>query len=593
MQKFCNPGGLVRVGYFTIIFAGTGIFPLRAQAVVSLMPSVTSANVGAPVTWTAALENAGAGAYWYRFRVAAFGSDLSTVKDFGPGNTFTWTASGHEGLYEVEVAAKNQDSGAVTEGANFLYFQPNTVSGRPVITPTPHPLVFLYSAPPCPAGSTMTVQFQASGGPRQSTPEKACGANNFSMNFYLAGLLAGTKYKVQHIVSDGTKTTRGPDLTFTSGNAPSNLAAASVLGGPAPRGSQGVFLAATLFSNAMATDLGGNVIWYYPGSVSFITRPEAGGYFWGVVEAPGADKTAQIVRKFDLTGMTVLETNAARVSEQLVAMGKHPIGSFHHEARTLSNGDIVVLAGEERILTDVQGPGPVDVLGDMIVVLDPNLNVVWSWDAFDHLDPHRMATLGDICSPGNCPATYLAPAPNDWLHGNSVQESSDGNLVYSARSQDWVVKIDYQRGSGAGDVLWKMGVDGDFTINSSDPYPWFSHQHDPEFVPGTSTMTVFDDGNVRNSLDPTANSRGQALQVDETNRAVTPIMSQDLGNYSFALGAAQLLKNGDYAFDIGFLSDGTSMSLELDRTGNPVYSLHVSAPAYRTFRMQSIYSSPY
>ncbi len=593
MRNNRNAGGLAGVLCLPLFFAAAGAFPLAAQAVLSVTPSAPSANVGAPVTWTAAIGNPDGDPYWYRFRVAPFGSNPSVVKDFGTDNTLVWTAGEHEGLYEIEATAKNQRTGAVAQGVNFLYFQANTTGGQPAILPTPHPLVFLYSAPPCPAGSTMTVQFKTAGGSAQSTPAKDCGSNNFSMNFYLAGLLANTRYTVNHIVSDGANTTRGPKLTFTSGALPPSLATANVLGGPAPRGSQDVLLAATLFTNAFATDLAGNIIWYYPGSISFLTRPEAGGYFWGIVEAPGSAGTAQIVREFDLTGMTVLETNAARVSEQLVALGKHGIGSFHHEARTLSNGDIVVLAGEERILTDVQGPGPVDVLGDMIVVLDRNLNVVWTWDAFDRLDPHRMATLGDVCYPGDCPATYLAPTPNDWLHGNSLQETSDGGLLYSARSQDWVIKIDYGNGNGSGDVIWKMGVDGDFTIDSPDPYPWFSHQHDPEFIPGTSTMTVFDDGNVRNSLDSTANSRAQALQVDETNRVVTPILNQDLGNYSFALGSAQRLKNGDYCFDVGYLSDGTSLSVELDGNGNPVYSMHIAAPAYRSFRMQSMYTSPY
>ena len=67
--------------------------------------------------------------------------------------------------------------------------------------------------------------------------------------------------------------------------------------------------------------------------------------------------------------MTLLETNAARVNEQLLAMGKRQITAFHHEARPLE-WRLAVLGDVEQILTDVQGPGPVDVVGDMIVVLD-------------------------------------------------------------------------------------------------------------------------------------------------------------------------------------------------------------------------------
>jgi hypothetical protein len=235
----------------------------------------------------------------------------------------------------------------------------------------------------------------------------------------------------------------------------------------------------------------------------------------------------------------------------------------------------------------------VDVLGDMIIVMDTNLNVVWTWDSFDHLDPARMATLGDTCQAGNCPPTYLAAAPNDWLHGNSVQETPDGNLLYSARSQDWIIKIDYERGQGSGAVLWRLGKDGDFAIDSSDPYPWFSHQHDPQFEPNSSTLTLFDNGNVRNSMNPAATSRGQVLQIDEANRTASVLLNADMGQYSFALGAAQKLPNGDYHFAIGFLPDGTSTDVEVDASGNIVYALHVGAPEYRSFRMRDLYNGPY
>ncbi len=106
---------------------------------------------------------------------------------------------------------------------------------------------------------------------------------------------------------------------------------------------------------------------------------------------PGQDLPQQAIRKVDLVGLTVLETNAAQVNEQLVAMGRRPISGFHHEVRTLPDGRILALADVEQILTDVQGPGPVDVLGDMIIVFDPNLQVLWTWDTFDHLDTARLA----------------------------------------------------------------------------------------------------------------------------------------------------------------------------------------------------------
>jgi hypothetical protein len=347
----------------------------------------------------------------------------------------------------------------------------------------------------------------------------------------------------------------------------------------------------------MATDLNGNIIWYYPGDLDFnlagpflLLSPDRGGYFWGVIQNNKGDQSQQILRQFDLTGRTVLETNAARVGEQLVALGKRPIGGFHHDARRLPDGKIAVLASVEEIFTDLLGPDPVDVLGDMIVILDRNLQVVWAWDGFDHLDVTRLSTTNDKCPFGGCSPLFLAPAAIDWLHVNSVEQTPDGNLVLSSRHQDWVIKIDYQNGAGSGQVLWRLGKGGDFQFNSTDPYPWFSHQHDAKFLPDNETIILFDNGNLRNLADRSANSRGQVIHLDEGNRIATLILNVDLGVYSAALGSAQSLSDGNYHFNAGVLSDGSSRAIEINPSGQPVYELEIDAPQYRTFRMNDIYT---
>src|SRR5207253_9196087 len=154
----------------------------------------------------------------------------------------------------------------------------------------------------------------------------------------------------------------------------------------------------------MATDLYGNLVWYYDGKLTTPTRAEPGGYFIGIYEDTTTDPSHQYFRKIDLAGTTLAETNAARISEQLTAMGKRPVTAFHHEARALPDGKYLVLASNEQILTDVQGPGPVDVIGDEIVVLDSNLQVAWAWEAFDILDRTRAAVLRAVCTSGaGCP----------------------------------------------------------------------------------------------------------------------------------------------------------------------------------------------
>ena len=573
----------------------SGIAPdLRAAMSASLSASVPShAEVGTVVKWTASVSDQEAGRLWYRFRTRALVEDFKLIRDYGPSNTLVWTAAEHEGLYQVEATVRNVDTGEIAQTSIVFSFATRIRGDTPVISATQNPLVFLYSAPECPDGSRMRVQFQtADNSLATNTPYKDC-LPGMSMNFYLAGLRVGTDYVVRHTVGTGDEHVDGPPLALTTPNVIPAIAAYTVLNPPNTPSTQGILLQSTFTQATVATDLEGNLVWFYEGPVTYLTRPAPGGYLWVLVEAFGEDPSAQVVRKIDLAGNTVQETNAARVSEQLVAMGKRPIGSFHHEASTLPDGSTLVLASNEQILTGVQGEGDINVIGDMILVLNSDMDVIWAWDAFDYLDPGRAALLDEKCGPAQpgCPPFYLSETANDWLHGNSVQLTPDGNLLYSVRHQDWVLKIDYQNGQGNGQVLWKLGKDGDFTIDSNDPSPWFSHQHDAGFDAADGlTLALFDNGNTRNALDSTANSRGQVLRVDEQNRRVTLPMNVDLGVFSPALGSAQKLDNGNYHFNLGWLPDFASESVELDPAGNIRYSVKIGTLEYRTFRMKDLYT---
>ena len=251
-----------------------------------------------------------------------------------------------------------------------------------------------------------------------------------------------------------------------------------------------------------------------------------------------------------------------------------------------------------------------DIIGDVVVELNPQLQVIWYWRAFDNLNVDRAAVLGETCvnNQGGCPAVTLASIANDWLHGNAIQYSvADGSFIVSLRHQDWIVKVNFANGSGDGSTIWTMGKGGDFSINSSDPYPWFSHQHDPGFLQnGTTTLAVFDNGNTRVAPPPLGlglpqgtldgDSRGYVLNVDQVNKVVTPILLDDLGFYSQALGSAQQLSNGDYYFDAGFALANPSYAQFIEVFPNAVNTFTIemgaNVKAYRSIRMDNLYTVP-
>src|SRR5262249_43592131 len=158
---------------------------------------------------------------------------------------------------------------------------------------------------------------------------------------------------------------------------------------------------------------------------------------------------------------------------------------------------------------------PTDYVGEMVGVLAQDFQVRWVWDAFDHLDVNRGPVLGEGAE-GPERVVPRLPAVG-WLHVNAVALSpTDGNLILSVRMQDWVIKIDYRNGTGDGHVVWRLGQGGDFVVNSADPNPWFSHQHNAHYI-DDHTLILFDTGNTRRASDPNAHSRGQVWTLDETS----------------------------------------------------------------------------
>jgi arylsulfate sulfotransferase len=558
---------------------------------VTLTPTYEGPGaVGNLMTWVATVSDSPSGTLWYRFRSRAPYGRFKLVRDFGPNPVIDFAPTDHEGVYEMEVTVRNLDTGEFAASVGAFEFLPRVIN-EPLANATAHPLVFLFSAPPCREGASMIVQFQTGVEPATLTSPKRCDGAR-TMNFLLGGLRGGTAYRAHSIVFSRLGQIRGPEVAFETEALLDFHKPPRVLTPGAVPKVNGVLLT----SDGMATDLAGNLIWANPNPLSNITRADAGGYFWGYIEEPNVDISYQIIRKVDLLGQTVLETNAARVNEQLTALGKRNITAFHHEVRPIGGGRVMALATNEQLLSDVQGPGAVNILGDMIIVLDEEMNVIWTWDALDHLDISRPAILGETCTPtaGGCPPFYLTPTANDWTHSNALQLTPDGHLLISVRHLDWLLKVDFADGEGDGHIIWRLGKDGDFRLDDPDPNVWFSHQHDGNFeVADPTRLVVFDNGNTRVAQTGRANSRGQVWKLDETNMTAKPVLNADLGVYALAVGSAQALPNGNYHFHAGYVFGGptpAAYTFEVNRVGSTVYSLQADRLIYRTFRLPDLYS---
>src|SRR5262249_4039879 len=423
----------------------------------------------------------------------AHGRTFHALRDSSPANTFTWTPM-QEGTYDIEVTVKDGYQATATTSAVVSDAVASRVSGsQAVITPTLNPLVALYSVPPSSAG-TVFVQFAVAGDhPSWRNTNLLPVVPGKSTNVFVAGMLPNTTYEMRHVFSDGTGSA---PLLFTTGTIPSTLTFPSftVQQPPGP----GSDLDQDLISHSLptvpmpfVTDLQGRVVWYFDvqqsglGISSFGTGTfEPGGTVLGFGrDGYSVRNNLDVLREIDLAGNPVRETNLAAVNAQLTALGHEISYGFHHDAQRLPNGDTVVLGLTERTI-DINGT-PTNYIGDLIVVLDEDLQVAWVWDAFDHLDVNRGPVLGEIAHPGEPGPDSVVPEypARRWLHAIAVSLSpADGDVVLSMRHQAWVIKIDYRNGSGDGHVVWRLGQGGDFAVNSADPNPWFSHQHNAHYI---------------------------------------------------------------------------------------------------------------
>jgi arylsulfate sulfotransferase len=566
---------------------------------VTLTPSIASgAPVGTTITWTARASDTtnGSATFTYQFSVGPAGGTLQVVRDFYTFNSFPWTPSQSEGIYDFQVVVRSS-TGATGSAREVFSVSSRATGSTPVVSRTSHPLVALYSMPPCAAGRIARVRFKLPSDTLwQATSTKTCSGRT-SLNFYVAGMRASATYQLQHDLFNGPFNTPGPIVDFTTGALPAGLPIApySIVKAPeAPNNTAfPVLLLAPSNSIPYATDAAGRIIWYLPPpatGVNYLERPVAGGTFLVVTPDGSSGGSYRLWREYDVAGNIIRETNYAALARQLRARGADPITSVHHDSIRLPNGYTALIGSVEKVAD--QGSGNVDVLGDSVVVFDKNLRVNWSWSEFRHLDVSRPAVLHETCTRGanGCPPLTNPNynVANDWTHTNALALAPDGNLVVSSRHQDWVFKIRYENGSGDGSLLWKLGKDGDFRTTSSDPYPWFSHQHNVEFEPN-GNLSLFDNGNTRVAELGGGHSRGQAWHLDETNRIATLVFNLDLGDFSRATGSTQLLSNGNYAFDLGYVGNITKTK-EFTSSGTLKAEQDSSKNSYRSFRMRSLYS---
>jgi hypothetical protein len=410
-----------------------------------MMPSASPPKpIGTQIVWTVKATDNGPGPLTFQFNVALPGGPLAVVRDFNVGTLssgvwtsqpFTWSPTSFEGRYQIQVVTKDFGSGQTNSLTKSFQVTPLVSGSTPAVVSTANPLVASFGAPSCPAGSSMRVVFQQQSMSRPAIATNAVACHPpATMNFEVAGMYPSTAYNMYSQTITGTQTVNGPTVSFTTGALPTGVPfppfkAVVPVSGQADTAESVLVLTPLKLSStgaypAVATNLSGSILWYYypsdSGHFEVLTRPLTGGKFLTIQSAPAwnpASVESQVLREIDLAGNIIKETNTGVIQQQLLAFGatdagpcpSSPVtsqigtaclGFFHHDAiQTLPNGQTAIIVDIEKIFPpgtqgDTSGL-PVDIIGDMIIVLNSNWQVTWYFDAFN-----TMAALQNWISTG-------------------------------------------------------------------------------------------------------------------------------------------------------------------------------------------------
>jgi len=246
-----------------------------------------------------------------------------------------------------------------------------------------------------------------------------------------------------------------------------------------------------------------------------------------------------------------------------------------HDFQLLPNGHMLLIAYDPQPvdMSQIVAGGRPDaiVTGAIVQELDYERNVVFQWRSWDYIPiTDAYANLKNVSI--------------DYVHLNSVEFDTDGNILISGRALSEVTKISRT----TGEIIWRLGgKQNEFTFineNEANAPLYFSKQHDARRI-ANGNITIFDNGSQHNP----PYSRAVEYQLDEENKTATLVWeyrnTPDI--YTQSLGSMQRLPNGNTIIGWGNRSEpGFPALSEItpDKTTAFELSISTSENTYRAYK---------
>jgi arylsulfate sulfotransferase len=565
--------------------------PLSGNSAIQISPTSALLSPGQKLQFSAIVNVPNVPQFLWQVNGVVGGSpSTGTITTDG-----VYTAPNTPPSQQIQIGVREQLAQATVSIFDPSHPNPGSVAA------TQNPLVASYTIP-IPSGASVQVHFGTDTTYGLSTSIVPSPTGGGSVTVLVAGMLASTSYHMQAVVDlgNGSQYTDA-DHTFMTGAIPADIlpnisTQLTGVGAPSP----GVELLSLVLTNpgnplcALATDLAGNVIWYYPLPTGAFAEPIKLLPNGHMLVLTGG--TVNDIREIDLAGNMINYVTDNEINESLARVASFQEVGITHDVLVLPNGHWILLASVTETINDVSGiPAGTAVLGNALIDWDVQQSqAVWTWSTFDYIP--------------------LSQAPNglsDWTHGNAVIYSpDDGDIIFSMRNLNWVVKINYQDGAGDGSIVWRLGPGGDFTLpNQGAPIEWNYGQHYPSIQSpnssGIFSLMLFNNGNNRlmDSNNDVCGTTGVGAcyssvpiyQLNEYTKTASVLWEDNLSPaYSICCGDALILPNGNVEFDVAFDQNTPNVSYieEVTQTQAPelIWRMNITGQlAYRGIRTPSLY----
>jgi hypothetical protein len=234
---------------------------------------------------------------------------------------------------------------------------------------------------------------------------------------------------------------------------------------------------------------------------------------------------------------------------------------LHHEIIKNDTHEILSLTRNMQVF-DLREFGGIEndtIYGDGILVMDKEGNKIWEWDMYQFENPLEDENINSM--------------KKDWSHGNSLAIDQDGHYLISFRNFHQVWKIHSQNG----EILWKIGMGGDFTLQDDE---FFYSQH-TAFNNRFNELMIFDNGGPDRML-----SRAITFDIDGKGKyhpgRIRITLPGEL--YTFKEGSAYFVEENKLLF----CSSRTNNLVITDLDGNILWQLKSSESFYRAYYIDKI-----